>query len=375
MINGYFHKKYESVYNEFKKSFEIGSELGASFSVYKKGQPLIDLYGGYRNKKKTLKWNKNTIVNVHSTGKGLVAMCISILIDRGLLELNEKVSKYWPEFKSNNKENILIRDLLSHQAGLYGWVKSMKEEDLYDWDYCTKLLARQKPFHKLREETCYHAKTIGFLSGELVRKITGKSLGQYLKDEIVGEENLLAFIGTPVEYHQLISEITIYEDTLRKKVYKNKSDKYVSLAFNNPPSSIKTYQTKQWKTSEIPSLNCYSNANSLARIYDTFVNTNNNSNSLISNKTLIEVTKIESDRMDYIMRLPIKWSPVGFIIDGGDLFGTNKNSFGHTGSGGSVAFGDPDLGIGVAYTMNSFSNSLVGDKRARNLIKALYECI
>ena len=186
---------------KFKKSFEIGSELGASFSVYKKGQPLIDLYGGYRNKKKTLKWNKNTIVNVHSTGKGLVAMCISILIDRGLLELNEKVSKYWPEFKSNNKENILIRDLLSHQAGLYGWVKSMKEEDLYDWDYCTKLLARQKPFHKLREETCYHAKTIGFLSGELVRKITGKSLGQYLKDEIVGEENLLAFIGTPVEYH------------------------------------------------------------------------------------------------------------------------------------------------------------------------------
>lgn len=372
LIDGYCHPKFLSVYQVFKENFELNLELGASFSVYKEGKPLIDIHAGYTDINKTIKWNKNTIVNVHSTGKGLVAICISILIENGLLDLDKKIKYYWPEFANNNKEDIKVRELLSHQAGLYGWRKKIFTQDLYDWNYCTKLLAEQQPFHNPREETCYHAKTIGYLSGELIRRISGKSVGQFLQDELIRGEDMLAFIGTPEKYHSLISSVKRIEEI---KPNLKKKDKYINIAFNNPPSNNKVYETKEWKTNEIPALNCYSNSSSLARIYDFFINDTDKRKALINRTTMHKVTKIESDKMDYIMRLPIKWSPVGFIIDGGELFGLNKSSFGHTGSGGSMAFADPEKRIGVSYTMNSFSSSLVGDNRARNLVKALYKCI
>ena len=374
-ISGQCSKKYLKILEEFKKIFETSEDLGASFSIYREGKPIIDLIGGYKDLNKKSKWDKTTIVSVHSVGKGLISICIAILIDRGLLDLDRPVEKYWPEFGSNGKKKILVRDLLSHQAGMYGWTEPMKERDLYNWDYCTKLLSEQKPFHNLKDETCYHAKTSGYLSGEIIRRISGKTVGRFIQDEVVKKRNFQAFIGIPDKYHSLISEIKQYSKNklIDKKI--QKKDKYNKIVFQNPPFSIKTYGTREWKVSEIPSLNCYSNSRSLAAIYDLFVNTENTKLRLISKETLLKVTKIESDKMDYVMRMPIKWSPTGFIIGGGKLFGNNKESFGHTGSGGSIAFGDPVNKIGVAYTVNSFSNNLTTDKRALSLVNAFYNCI
>jgi CubicO group peptidase (beta-lactamase class C family) len=374
-VSGQCPKEYLKVLEEFKKNFENSEDLGSSFSVYKGGKPIIDLVGGYKDLNKQSKWAKNTIVNVHSVGKGLVAMCISILIDRGLLDLDQPVEKYWPEFGLNGKNEILVKDLLSHQSGMYGWRKPMKERDLYNWNYCTKLLSEQKPFHNLKAETCYHAKTSGYLSGEIIRKISGKTVGRFIQDELVKKRDFQAFIGIPDKYHPLISEIKKYSEKNFINKNNKKKDKYNEIAFQNPPSNFKTYETREWRVSEIPSLNCYSNSRSLAAIYDLFVNTENTKSKIISKETLLKVTKIESNKMDYVMRMPIKWSSVGFIVGGGKLFGKNKDSFGHTGSGGSVAFGDPVNKIGVAYTMNSFSNNLITDKRALSLVNIFYNCI
>lgn len=374
-ISGICPKKYLRVLEEFKKNFKKSKDLGASFTVYRKGKPIVDLFGGYKDLNKKYKWDKNTVVSVHSVGKGLVSMCIAILVDKGLLDLNQPVEKYWPEFGSNDKKNILVRDLLSHQAGMYGWKNKMREKDLYNWDYCTRLLSEQKPFHDLKHETCYHAKTSGYLSGEIIRRISGKTVGRFIQDEIVMKRNFQAFIGIPKKYHSQISEIKQYNEKklINKKYYKK--DKYNKIVFQNPTFNIKTYKTKEWKISEIPSLNCYSNSRSLAAIYDLFVNTENTKLRLIKKETLLKITKVESNKMDYVMRMPIKWSPVGFIIDGGKLFGNNKQSFGHTGSGGSIAFGDPVNKIGVAYTVNSFSHNLITDKRALSLVNVFYNCI
>ena len=275
--------------------------------------------------------------------------------------------------EKKNKGDIKIRTLFSHQAGLYGWEKKILQEDFYDWDYCASLLANQKTFHEPEEETCYHAKTIGFLAGEIIRRITGITVGSFINNELTKDKSLSCFIGTPSKYHSNISELKKLNDNKNTNNKKMKIDKYTDISFNNPISDRSVYKNKKWIEAEIPSLNCYANASSLAQIYDLFISKGKTAIMNISPHS--EVLNIESNRMDFVMRLPIKWSPVGFIIQGGKLFGNSPQSFGHTGSGGSVAFADVKNNISVAYTTNTLSDSLMGDNRAINLVTKLYEII
>lgn len=349
-----------------------GQSLGSAFAVYKNGKSLIDLYGGHTNVKKSNLWNKNTIVPVHSVGKGIISLCLTLLVSRGQLDLDSNVSKYWPEFAKNNKQNITIRTLFSHQAGLYGWRKKIFKKDFYNWDYCVNLLANQETFHNPGDETCYHAKTIGFLAGEIIKRITKKSAGKFINDEFVKQKSLSCYIGTPLKYHSDISETINSKEDKNAINKKRKLDKYTDISFNNPISDRGIHSEEEWIVSEIPSLNCYANASSLAQIYDLF-NRKDLSSSI--KNTLKAVLVVESNRIDFVMRVPIKWSPLGFIMDGGKLFGNCARSFGHTGSGGSIAFADPENEISVAYTTNTLTNSIMGDKRALSLVKKLYDLL
>ena len=372
-LNGFCDNKFLEIKDILTEEILNENSLGSAFAVYKDSKPLIDLYGGYVKSNKSKKWNKESIVPVHSVGKGIVSLCITLLISRGILNLNAYVSDYWPEFARNNKKDIKLRTLLSHQAGLYGWEKKLSKEDFYDWDYCVSLLASQKTFHKPGAETCYHAKSIGFLAGEIIKRVTNQTVGNFINKELVKDKSLSCFIGTPKENHLNISEIKFLSDKNIIPSRKIKKDKYEYLSFNNPPSDKKIYEEKKWIESEIPSLNCYANASSLAQIYDSFIS--KEKSSILDINSIDNVLDVESNKMDFVMRIPIKWSPVGFIIGGGRLFGNCQKSFGHTGSGGSVAFADPENRISVAYTTNTLSNTLMGDKRALNLISKLYEII
>ena len=187
---GIYEKRFEKVFEQFRENLETKIDVGASFSVYSNNKVLINLAGGYKNKDKTEPWSLDTTVCVHSTGKGIVAMCLALLIDRGLLNLDEAVANYWPEFSSNSKGNISVKTLLSHQAGLFAWKEKMMEEDFLNWDYCVGLLANQETLHEPNSKICYHAKSIGFLIGELVKRITGNSIGKFLKDELADPLNV-----------------------------------------------------------------------------------------------------------------------------------------------------------------------------------------
>ena len=364
-----FNKIKDILYDEIMCEHSVGS----AFAVYQDGNALVDLYGGYTDKNKSREWNRDTIVPVHSVGKGIVSLCLILLISRNELSLDSKVSEYWPKFGNNGKVNIRLRTLMSHQAGLYGWRDKLSQEDLYNWDYCVNLLAEQRPFHKPGEETCYHAKTIGFLSGEIIKRITNKTVGEFINDEFVKNNFLSCFIGTPNKYHSTISEVFSSINYNNDKNKNKSEDKYIKYGFNNPPTNRSLYSDKKWIEAEIPSLNCYANASSLAQIYDLFINSN--SCSILNSNSLDEALMIESNRMDYIMRLPIKWSPVGLIIGGGKLFGNSERAFGHTGSGGSIAFADPDQKLSISYTTNTLSKSLIDDRRALNLVSKLYKLI
>ena len=367
---GVYEKRFENVFNKFNTNLASSIDIGASFAVYSNGKLLVDLAGGFKNKDKTELWTPTTTVCVHSTGKGIVAMCLAILIEKGMLNLDSKVSEYWPEFGASNKTDIKVRTLLSHQAGLYAWKEKMTESDFLNWNYCTELLAAQETLHIPGTKICYHAKSIGFLVGELIKRISGKSVGEFLKEELVDPLNVSCTIGTPISYHSEIAELISSPDLNAAFNDRDKIDKYTMSAFLNPGNRTRTANTEEFKVAEIPALNCHSNSVSLAKLYDYFFNSG-----LVSNSTLESITSIEIKGDDQVMKRPMQWSPVGFSIGCGKLFGTSGRSFGHTGWGGSMAFTDPENNLSIAYTMNLLTGSMLGDNRALELVTETYKSL
>ena len=370
---GEFNKKFEDTYKLFKKNLENDEEVGASFAVYQNGEVLVDLYGGHRDRDKKNKWDENTIVNIHSTSKGIVAMIVAKLIDNGDLDLEKNVADYWPEFADSGKEEIKVKTLLSHQAGMYGWRQPIDETDFYKWDFVVDLLAKQAPYHKAKEKICYHPKTIGFLVGEIIKRITGKSVGRNLEDLLNYPLETKCFIGTPSMYHDNIAEL-ISSESLRKAFSDPKNvDEYLITAFLNPANRTKTANTPEWRLAEIPAMTCHSNSRSLAKIYDFFLSHKNNK--FISSDTFDLLTSVAISGDDQVMKSPMQWSYAGYSVGGGKLFGKSSQAFGHTGWGGSMAYGDPENGISCAYTMNLLTGSMLGDQRALKLVETVYDTI
>jgi len=367
MINGYCEEKYNSIKKIFGDYFLNNQEIGASFAIYKEGKPLIDLWGGFQNKDNK-KWEENTIVNVFSATKGIYEIIVSILIDKYILDLEKPVSYYWGSFKESNKKEIKLKHILSHQSGLYRFKEKITQQDLLDWNKIISILENQEPDHKPGEKTYYHAKTHGFLIGEIIKKTTDKSLGELVFELLSSKLKLDFFIGTPA--NQLSNIAFLYQDETKNKISPEFN------AFNNPEHEIDFYNKKDWQVSEVPSMNGHGNARSIAKIYDVFVNDLILKKNILLSGTSIKKCLTEStSRIDQCLMLPIRWSEVGLILRGGWLFGKNKESFGHNGWGGSLGFADPMLGIGVAYTTNKINPSNASDQRIINILKKLYEIL
>jgi len=365
MINGYCEEKYNPVKKIFKDYFLTDQEIGASFAVYKEGKPLIDLWGGFQNKDKK-KWEENTIVNVFSATKGIYEIIVSILIDKNILDLEKPVSYYWDAFKESNKKEIKLKHILSHQSGLYRFKEKIIQQDLLDWKKIITILENQEPDHKPGEKTYYHAKTHGFLIGEIIKKTTNKSLGELVFELLSSKLKLDFFIGTPA--NQLSNIAFLYQDRTKKKISPEFN------AFNNPEHEINFYNKKDWQMSEIPSMNGHGNARAIAKIYDVFVNDLILEKNILLSKTSINKCLTEcANRIDQSLMLPIRWSEVGLILRGGWLFGKNKESFGHNGWGGSLGFADPALGVGISYATNKINSTMATDQRSINLLKKFYE--
>ena len=365
MINGYCEEKYNPVKKIFESYFLKQEEIGASFAIYKQGKPLIDLHGGFRDKNNK-NWEENTIVNVFSATKGIYEIIVSILIDQNILDLEKPVSYYWDAFKQSNKRGITLKHILSHQSGLYRFKEKITQQDLLDWYKIITILENQEPDHPCGEKTYYHAKTHGFLIGEIIKKTTGKSLGELTFELLSKKLNLDFFIGTPK--NKLSNIAFLYEDKEESKISAEFN------AFNNPEHEINFYNKENWQTTEVPSINGHGNARSIAKIYDTVVNDLILEKNIILSKSTIKKCLTENvSRIDGSLMLPIRWSQVGLILRGGWLFGKNKESFGHNGWGGSLGFADPILGIGVSYTTNKINPTMTSDQRIINLLKEFYE--
>jgi CubicO group peptidase (beta-lactamase class C family) len=365
MISGYCEEKYIPVKKLFENYFLEQEEIGASFAIYKDGKPLIDLWNGLKNKNNK-NWEENTIVNVFSATKGIYEIIVSILIDQNVLNLEKPVSYYWDAFKQSNKREITLKHVLSHQSGLYRFKKKITQQDLLDWDKIINILENQDPDHPCGQQTYYHAKTHGFLIGEIIKKITKKSIGELVVELLSRKLKVDFFIGTPK--NQLSNIATLYEVKMENRVRSEFN------AFNNPEHEINFYNSQGWQISEVPSMNGHGNARAIAKIYDVFVNDLIlEKNILLSKSSISKCLTENANRIDKSLMMPIRWTNIGLILRGGWLFGKNKESFGHNGWGGSLGFADPILGIGIAYTTNNINPKMTADERVINLLKKFYE--
>jgi len=208
-LHGSCDDAFSAVKEAFHANFTDHDELGAGLCVIADGRTVVDLWGGFADVERTRPWERDTLVNVWSTTKGLVALCAQLLVERGQLDVDVPVATYWPEFAAAGKEELPVRYLLSHRAGLTGAREPLTVEDLYDWDRMTTVLAATEPWWTPGEVSGYHAFTFGYLVGEVIRRVSGRSPGQFFAEEVAGPLGLDAFIGLPASEHGRVAELTM----------------------------------------------------------------------------------------------------------------------------------------------------------------------
>jgi CubicO group peptidase (beta-lactamase class C family) len=266
-IQGYCDEKFAAVKDAFRTNFEDDLELGASFAATIDGKFVVDIWGGYADAAMTRSWEKDTIVNVYSTTKVMTSICAHILIDRGQLDPNAPVAEYWPEFAQAGKEAIPVRYVLSHQSGVAGWDEPMTMEEFYDWDHAISMLETQKPWWEPGKHCGYHAITFGHLIGELVRRITGKSLGTFFREEVAGPLNADFHIGFGPEHDHRVAEM------IPPPILEPGDPGYVEMppdsmlvkTLTNPPVTYDCLKERSWRDAEIPAANGHGNARAIAR--------------------------------------------------------------------------------------------------------------
>lgn len=402
--NGVAHG-WGKVADAFRRNFTGNpGEIGAACSVYVGGREVVNLWGGLADRQANRPWRKDTIVRVASTTKGMTAICAHMLVQRGLLDLDAPVVRYWPEFGANGKDQIPVRWLLSHQVGLPIVDGPLTFEQACAWHPVIRALEAQRPLWQPGTEHIYHAMTYGFLVGELVRRITGKSLGTFFADEVVGPLGLSAWIGLPERHEHRLALIEdaapfTLEELIAGMVKLTGLDEATVTAWINAqyaPGSVLTlagmlggatdpatayWNTRAWRASEFPAANGIADARSLARMYAATVSRVNGVR-LLNPATVRRATEVQTDKTTMHglppgLNIPADRSfymSLGFWRASAPLPLVGPGSFGHPGSGGSIGFADPDAEVGFGYVTNLW-NYRPDDPRATNLATAVRTCL
>ncbi len=362
-INGVCPPEFREVKDIFKNYFLNKIETGANFSVVKNGNVIINLYGGLKNNNEL--WDQNTIVNTFSLSKGIYAACVAKLINEGKLDIDKNISFYWPKF---NKD-IKVKYVLSHQSGVYRFKQKLENKDLINYQKIIELLENQTADHEPGFQTFYHAKTHGYLVENLIRIITGDTLGKYFKQNFRHKLNINFIFGLEEKEFKNVADLISDKKLINEKISEFN-------AFNNPKNDILYYNTKEWRAAGVPSMGGHGSALSIAKLYDILANDYKSDKGVIISQEKFKKILIDTkSKIDQSLKLPIRWTYSGFILRGGWMFGKNKENFGHNGWGGSLGFGDPINGIGISYVTRKINQGMGADARAVNLIKKFYDIV
>jgi CubicO group peptidase (beta-lactamase class C family) len=378
-IHGRCDSPFEGVRDVFQQAFERGDELGASVCVTVEGETVVDLYGGYADDARTQPWRPDSLVNVFSTTKGMTTLCALRLVEEGLLDVDAPVARYWPEFAAAGKADLPVRYLLSHRAGLAAIQKPLPAGSLYNWTTMTEALAEQAPWWTPGEAHGYHALSFGFLVGEVVRRISGMSLGNYFREQFAEPLGLDFHIGLPEAHEPRVSPL------VQGPVHgENGSDLFAQImadpesllakTFINPPMLPTDANTRAWREAEIPAANGHGTASALARIYAGLALGGEIDGVHVLSSEVIERARQEQCLGKDLILPVVSRFGLGFQMPPAEEpVGPNFKVFGHAGAGGSYGQADPENRMSFGYTMNLMHSGVwLVDPRPRALLRAVY---
>jgi len=361
-IKGKVKDGFQRVKDPFSANFADQSEVGASLAVMADGEMVIDLWGGYADGARTRPWEQDTIVNTFSTTKGLTALCANQLIEQGSIDPDEPVATYWPEFAQAGKEKLPVKYLLNHKAGLPAVDNMLSASEGYKWEPLVNALAAQKPWWEPGTQHGYHAITFGHLVGEVIRRVTGMSVGTYFRKNIAEPlGGLDYYIGFGAELDSRTAEM------IPQPFQTPEPDHPLYAAFTNPNSmTFKAFMitpepimnpnymnTREWRAAEVPAANGHGNARALATVYGALARGGEvNGVRLLQNDTINDMRKEQSNGVDAVLTIPMRFGR-GFFLELPEYELTpNTTLFGHPGLGGSFGLADPEAKVGIGYAMN-----------------------
>jgi CubicO group peptidase (beta-lactamase class C family) len=375
-VEGYCDTKFEKMRDVLTASLDSGEDLGASVAVVADGSMAVDLWGGWADAARTLPWTEHTLTNVWSTTKTMTSLSALVLVDRGDLDLDAPVAAYWPEFAANGKSDIPVRALLGHTSGVSGWAHPIAVEDMYDWDKSTAMLAAQSPWWESGTASGYHALNQGHLVGEVIRRITGRQLGQFFADEIAGPLQADFHIGIAPEDEQRISNV-VPPPPLPFNLATLDPDGPCYKTFTGPAVEANVAWTSDWRRADIGAANGQGNARSVARVQATIANGGEfDGVRLLSPKTIARIFEEQANGIDLVLGIPLRFGigyglpepttlpylPAGRVCFWG-------------GWGGSIVVNDLDRRLTIAYMMNRMGEGLIGGPRAEALVRAAYAAV
>lgn len=383
-IEGLCDARFEGVREAFARNFAESGELGASVAVALGGELVVDLWAGHVDRDRTQPWERDTLVLVYSSTKGVVALAAHILANCGLLDFEAPVADVWPEFAQVGKESLPLRYLLTHQAGLPVVDEELPVGAELEWDIMAGALARQAPVWEPGEKTGYHAATFGWLVGEVIRRVDGRSVGTFIREEIaepLGVEFLLGF--GPEEDNRVsdlhLAQVPAEELPSLAAAALLEPTSLAARAFNIAPRGPnKGRNSRAYRGSEQPGSNGHTNARALATIYGALGSGGAwQGQRLLSEEAIRLAGTPQLEGRDIILQTPVRRT-LGFMMPVPGLPDPRgENAFGHAGMGGSLGFCDPDRGLGFGYAMNQmWTNTLAADDpRANGLAQAVYDSL
>ena len=377
VVHGHADARFDKVADALAEELSSGAEVGAAIAIDIDGEPVLDVWGGYADAANTIPWGEDTIINVWSSTKTVTSLAALVLAERGLLDLDAAVATYWPEFAANGKQDIKVRHLLSHTSGVSGWQEPITIEDLFDWEKSTALLAAQAPWWEPGTASGYQALNFGHLIGELVRRTAGKSLKDFVRDEIAGPLEADFQIGARPDDAGRIAELIppppfdIPFDALPE-------DSPMRKTFTNPTADADIARTAAWREADLGAVNGHGNARSLARMLSPVsLGGSANGEQLLSAQTVDRIFDVQADGPDLVLGVPMRFG-IGYALAKPEtvpFVPSDERICFWGGWGGSMVLMNPDRRTTAAYVMNKMGQGTLGNERTARYAKLIYEAI
>ncbi len=379
-ISGTAEPGFAAVRDAFAANFERYGDVGAAVCLYRDGRPVVDLWAGVADAESGRAWQRDTVVMVFSTTKGITAVVANLLAERGKLDLDAPVARYWPEFAAAGKADIPVRWLLAHRAGLAAVDGELTLQDVLDWDPVVAAIAAQPPSWEPGTQHGYHVRAYGWTVGEVVRRVTGRTLGRYFAEEIAAPLGLDIWVGLPAAEEARCATLipasgetdgTSFLDLIP-------ADSLLARALFGPSNIFAAGYDESWnrreiRAAEMPSSNGIASARSLARLYAATIGEVDGTR-ILSHETVEAARATQSRGADCVLSFETAFG-TGFALPPMLCPDAGPGAFGHPGAGGSLAFADPEAGIAFGYVMNQMKLGTTGDERSQSLVEAAYACL